>query len=85
MIAMIDLDLELRRAWSGLLQAALPPAEAAQARAALLSHDPAQLEQAAANLLAAPGHTAEAVSGLHAAARLLHRELPALRHYGLLH
>ena len=83
--AMIDLDLELRRAWSGLLDSRLDGEAAAAARAALLSHDPDRLEQAAARLLLAPGAPAasRAISGLHAAARLLGQQRHALRQYGL--
>ncbi len=83
--AMIDLDLELRRAWSGLLQPALHGPAMAEARAALLSADPARLDQAASSLLEADGATGQAVSGLHAAARMLRQQLPALRHYALVH
>ena len=85
MAAMIDLDLELRRAWSGLLQTGLDGPAVAQARTALLRQDPALLDQAAADLLAGPGDTARAVSGLHAAARNLGQQFHALRHYGLVH
>ena len=80
---MIDIDLELRRAWSGLLQPGLAGPAADAARAALLSPDPEKLDEAAAGLLAEPGSASTAVSGLHAAARLLRRNGRALRHYGL--
>ncbi len=83
MCAMIDIDLELRRAWSGLLQPGLAGPAADAARAALLSPDPEKLDEAAASLLAEPGSAGTAVSGLHAAARLLRRNGRALRHYGL--
>ena len=81
--AMIDLDLELRRAWSGVLAPGLDGPAAAQARAALLAHDPGQLDEAAGALLCSPGQPARAVSGLHAAARMLRQQSSALRHYGL--
>ncbi len=83
--AMIDLDLELRRAWSGLLHPALRGPAVAQARAALLSADPVRMDQAASSLVEVDGDSGRAVSGLHAAARILRQQLPALRHYALVH
>ena len=85
MAAMIDLDLDLRRAWSGLLRPSLDGPAVATARTALLSGDPAELDSAAESLLDLGAGADQAVSGLHAAARMLRRELPALRHYGLTH
>ena len=85
--AMIDLDLELRRAWSGLFSAGLDANAAAEVREALLSEDPDQLEQAANNLLQRPGEAAlsHAIAGLHAAAGLLATNRHAFRHYRLVH
>lgn len=83
--AMIDLDLELRRAWAGLADPGLEPGAAAQARAALLAGDPGRMDAAAAALLQAHqgAVAAHAISGLHAAARALGQQRVALRHYGL--
>ena len=83
--AMIDLDLELRRAWSGLLRAGIDGEAAAVTRDALLSEDPARLEQAATTLLERPGEAAlsHAIAGLHSASRLLTRQQNAFRHYRL--
>jgi uncharacterized membrane protein YccC len=84
--AMIDLDLELRRAWSGLLRSDSGPAAVAQARAALLSRDPGQLEQAATLLLATAGPDAprHGIAGLHRASRIMAQQCHAMRHYGML-
>ncbi len=84
--AMIDLDLELRRAWSGLLRSDSHPAAVAQARAALLSRDPDQLEAAATLLLATagPGAPRHGIAGLHRASRIMAQQCHAMRHYGLL-
>ena len=79
--AMIDLDLELRRAWSGLLPA-LPASTRKAARSALLSGDPARLSDAADLLCQEPAGL-QAASGLHAAARLMTAQRGSLRHYGV--
>ncbi len=81
--AMIDLDLELRRAWSGLrpdVGSGLPGPARQVARTALLSADPARLEAAAEALCTEPGGL-QTASGLHAASRLLAAERRALHHY----
>ena len=79
--AMIDLDLELRRVWSGLHpDLPLPIRNAAQK--ALLSADPEQLQQAAEALCLEPAGV-QAASGLHAASRLMMAERRALHHYAV--
>ena len=79
---MIDLDLELRRAWSGLARPGLDGDAVREAQAALLAHEPAALEASAGALVADP-EAAVAVSGLHAAAQILAKQQHALRHYGM--
>ena len=79
---MIDLDLALRRAWSGLARPELDAAMVHDARSALLSRDPARFEDSAAALLADPAGCG-AVSGLHAAGRLLRQQRHALHRYGI--
>ena len=79
--ALIDLDLELRRAWAGL-SPRLPAPLQRVARTALLSADPAQLQQAAEALCREP-EGLQAASGLHAASQRLAAEQRALRHYAV--
>ncbi len=84
-----ELDTALRRAWSGLdaVRAASPAlaAAVATARAALLQHEPAPLEDAAQALLSQPEavlpEVTRAISGLYGARILLAREARALHHY----
>jgi uncharacterized membrane protein YccC len=82
--AMIDLDLELRRAWSGLHGLPDRPAMA-RAKQALVSQQASVMAQAASDLLedppAGPAPVMVAVSGLHRAAQLLDRESHALPRY----
>ena len=80
--ALIDLDLELRRAWSGL-RPDLPAPARDIARSALLSGDPVRLRQAADRLSQVPA-ALQAASGLDAAARLLAAQRRALHHYGVM-
>ncbi len=85
--AMIDLDLELRRAWSGLHTMGAGPA-VTRAKQALVSRQASLLARAATDLLqepaADPAPGMVAVSGLHRAARLLDRERRALHRYHVL-
>ncbi len=80
--ALTDLDLELRRAWSGL-RAGLPAPARDAARSALLSGDPVLLKQAADVVCRVPAGL-QTASGLDAAARLLAAQRRALHHYGVM-
>ena len=90
--AFAELDLALRRAWSGLAaaEAAMPGLAALvqAARAALLQHDPAALDAAARALLAGPADPhpdlLRAASGMFGAQALLQRDARALQRYGVL-
>ena len=78
---LIDLDLELRRAWSGL-RPDLPEASRNTVRAALLDADPARLRAAAEAMRLQPGGL-QTASGLHAAARIMAAQARGLRHYAV--
>ena len=80
-----------RLVWPGPRRRAAMPGLAAPvqaARAALLRHDPAALDEAARALLAGPeaAHpdTLRAASGMYGAQALLHRDARALQRYGVL-
>ena len=91
--AFAELDVALRRAWSCLHEPAFSAPDfadaAAQARNALSDPEPDTLDRTARLLLAhpaahtAPQHVSRLAADLYAAGRLLARQQPAFRHYGL--